>query len=88
MFIQSGASISMAEMLQLMGRYGLKMWKVAANVLSKLSQTADSGSPAASGLGGGLTALFIYIIIYVMKCYAGHKWWYERENTAREVFSL
>lgn len=41
------------------GGNGLKMWKVAANVLNKLSQTVDGGSAAASGLGGGLTTLFI-----------------------------
>lgn len=41
------------------GGYGLKMWKVAANVLNKLLQTADGGSPAAWGLGGGLTMHFI-----------------------------
>jgi hypothetical protein len=40
------------------GGNGLTIWKAAANVFSKQSWTADGGGPAASGLGGGLTAIF------------------------------
>jgi hypothetical protein len=32
---------------------GLQIWKVAANILNKQSQTADKGSPPAWGLEGG-----------------------------------
>jgi hypothetical protein len=34
---------------------GLRIWRVAANILNKQSRTADRGGPPAWGLGGMLT---------------------------------
>jgi hypothetical protein len=34
---------------------GLKIWRVAANILNKQSRTADRGGPPVSGLSWGLT---------------------------------
>jgi hypothetical protein len=35
------------------GGDGFKIWRVAANIMNKLSRTADRGGPPAWGLGGG-----------------------------------
>jgi hypothetical protein len=55
------------------GGNGLRIWKVTANVSNKQSWTADGDGHAASGLGGGLTALFTLKNQHVMKCNARHK---------------
>jgi hypothetical protein len=36
---------------------GLQIWRVAANMLNKQSQTADGGGSSSLGLGGALTTL-------------------------------
>jgi hypothetical protein len=36
------------------GGDGLQIWRVAANILTKQSRTADKGGPPAWGLGVGL----------------------------------
>jgi hypothetical protein len=54
-------------------REGLQIWRVAANILNKQSQTADKGWSSSFGLGVGLQ---LTVKIYdVTKCFKAPETW-------------